>query len=515
MRALPNDFDKWNVTNWSADQLMPYYSMLEDYDDTIPAPNVWSPLPSGKNRGTGGPLKIKIGGESISPIVNDFILSSLAAGFPLASPGFNEAEAEKRLGVGYYEFNIRDGIRDSVAKALLSPEIGTAPSNLIVKTDATVKEVLFETMGGTSSMPKAVGVRYYSSSTQSFQDVHLLSNKAKRHAHLKRKAEVILSAGAILSSQILANSGISKNGKLVDSPEVGSNVQDHPAVAVVYQASQQLSESIRAYFNADNDQSISFENYLDVEEKAHRHSVGNETMSAHSLVYGSAGISVGGFLASPWSKDNIPDIQLTVFPHTMEPHFIHRNRSNDIHSAASPAEDPEKTSVLITAALLSPESRNSINLSNPNSNDPESNEDSSQYFFESYYKFQVPIIEGGDLTELDTKRLAWGVEQVRNIMSQPPLSKHIEMEQYPGVEYKDMDLQYFIQTNALRNSHWSGSTRMGDDKEAVVDPELRVNGVDNLRVVDAGIMPFIPNGNTHGTTCVIALRAVDLIFTKT
>jgi choline dehydrogenase len=56
---------------------------------------------------------------------------------------------------------------------------------------------------------------------------------------------------------------------------------------------------------------------------------------------------------------------------------------------------------------------------------------------------------------------------------------------------------------------------MGDDKEAVVDPELRVNGVDNLRVVDAGIMPFIPNGNTHGTTCVIALRAVDLIFTKT
>ena len=55
---------------------------------------------------------------------------------------------------------------------------------------------------------------------------------------------------------------------------------------------------------------------------------------------------------------------------------------------------------------------------------------------------------------------------------------------------------------------------MGDDQESVVDSKLRVNGVENLRVVDAGIMPYIPNGNTHSTTCVIALRAVDLIFTE-
>ena len=66
----------------------------------------------------------------------------------------------------------------------------------------------------------------------------------------------------------------------------------------------------------------------------------------------------------------------------------------------------------------------------------------------------------------------------------------------------------------MRNSHWSGSTRMGDDQESVVDSKLRVNGVENLRVIDAGIMPYIPNGNTHSTTCVIALRAVDLILNE-
>jgi len=518
VRALPNDFDKWNVTNWSSDELLPYYSMLEDYDATIPTPNVWSSLPSSANRGKGGPLKITIGGVVVSPIANAFISSAVAAGLPLASPGFNDADAAKRLGVGYYEFNIRDGVRDSVAKAMLSPDVGSVPSNLVLKTDATVKEVLFETMARKSSIPKAVGVRYYSSETQSFQDVHLESSKSIGKQH-KREPEVILSAGAILSSQILANSGISKDGKRVNSPEVGENVQDHPVVAVVYQASEHFSRSIVSYFNTDGDQSSSFENYLNVEESAHRPlmNLKNITMSPASLVYGTAGISVGGFLASPWSTDNVPDIQLTVFPHTKEPHFVHRKRSGETSStnSSSNSNTERRISVLVTVALLTPESRNKINLNKPENDIPKRNEESSRTKFESYYKFHVPDIEGGTLTELDTKIIAWGVDQVRNIMSVPPLSDDTIMEQYPGVQYQDTELEQFIQKNAMRNSHWSGSTRMGDDQESVVDAKLRVNGVENLRVVDAGVMPYIPNGNTHSTTCVIALRAVDLIFTET
>ena len=515
MRALPNDFDKWNVTNWSSDELMPYYSMLEEYDATIPTPNFWSSLPSSANRGKGGPLKIKIGGDVVSPIANAFISSALAAGLPLASPGFNDVDVAKRLGVGYYEFNIRNGIRDSVAKALLSPNVGSVPSNLVIKTDATVQEVLFESMAR-SSIPKAVGVRYYSSKTQSFQDVHVNSSRSKDKQH-KREPEVILSAGAILSSQILANSGISKDGKRVNSPEVGENVQDHPVVAVVYQSSGYLLQSIVSYFNTDGDQSLSFEDYLNVEKSAHLPllNLQNKTKSPSSLVFGTAGFSVGGFLASPWSKDGIPDIQLTVFPHTMEPHFVHRKRSDEASTNSNMNVNTERRiSVLVTIALLSPESRNKINLNKPDNNIPERNKDSSRTKFESYYKFHVPDIEGGTLTKLDTKIIAWGVNQVRYIMSVPPLSDDITMEQYPGMQFQDTELEQFIQKNAMRNSHWSGSTRMGDDQESVVDSKLRVNGVENLRVIDAGVMPYIPNGNTHSTTCVIALRAVDLILNE-
>jgi choline dehydrogenase-like flavoprotein len=127
-------------------------------------------------------------------------------------------------------------------------------------------------------------------------------------------------------------------------------------------------------------------------------------------------------------------------------------------------------------------------------------------------EFNLPQIQGGNLTDSDASKLAWGVEQVRNILSQPPLLHTIQFEQYPGYHYQGQDLIQYVKDHAMRNSHWSGSTRMGDDMDSVVDSRLRVRGVDSLRVVDAGVMPFIPNGNTHSTTCVIALRAVDLIF---
>jgi hypothetical protein len=175
-------------------------------------------------------------------------------------------------------------------------------------------------------------------------------------------------------------------------------VQDHPVVAVVYQASEHFSQSIVSYFNTDGDQSLSFEDYLNVEKSAHRPllSLQNKTMSPASLVYGTAGFSVGGFLASPWSKDGIPDIQLTVFPHTMEPHFVHRKRSGQTSSTSSSTNvnTERRISVLVTVALLSPESRNKINLNKPEIDIPKRNEDSSRTKFESYYKFHVPDIEG-------------------------------------------------------------------------------------------------------------------------
>jgi len=146
VRALPSDFEKWNITNWSANVMMPYYNKLESYNDSYKIiPKFWSnnkknyynrvmdetfinqtqfkqQQQQSQQRGKDGPLNTIVAGTGeipIDPVASLFIESSLAAGYPLSSLGFNNDDSN-RVGVGYYEFNIRNGVRDSVASALLS-----------------------------------------------------------------------------------------------------------------------------------------------------------------------------------------------------------------------------------------------------------------------------------------------------------------------------------------------------------------------------------------------------------
>lgn len=178
---------------------------------------------------------------------------------------------------------------------------------------------------------------------------------------------------------------------------------------------------------------------------------------------------------------------------------------------------PKIHSILVTVALLKPEATYKLDLYHPSGKldrPGTKSVETPRTQFEKMFQFHVPDIQGGTLSGRDLQRLAWGVNQVRNIMSVPPLSNNIDTEQMPGAQYQNRMLENFIDRHIMRNSHWAGSTRMGndDDKNSVVDSKLRVRGVKDLRIVDAGIMPFIPNGNTHSTTCALALRGVDLIF---
>ena len=114
------------------------------------------------------------------------------------------------------------------------------------------------------------------------------------------------------------------------------------------------------------------------------------------------------------------------------------------------------------------------------------------------------------LSDMDVRRLQWGIEQLRRVQQTPPLLYHTQEEVVPGV---DTDLEHYIRSHHLPNSHWTGSTKMGhdDDPLAVVDETLKVRNMNGLRIVDAGVMPTIPNGNTHSAVTVVARRAVDLI----
>jgi choline dehydrogenase len=125
-----------------------------------------------------------------------------------------------------------------------------------------------------------------------------------------------------------------------------------------------------------------------------------------------------------------------------------------------------------------------------------------------------PAILGNHLTEPeDVATLVAGVRLARSLAAAEPLASAAGDEIFPGPEVDDDDeaIEADIRRRAELTYHPVGTCRMGSDEEAVVDPQLRVRGVDGLRVADASVMPQIPGGNTHASTVMIGEKASDLI----
>lgn len=300
VRALSSDFDRWNVSNWTAENIMPYFDLMESYDDDF--------MNQTSNRGKNGPLRTVYSGSGklvVDPVANKFIESALAAGLPLAGAGFNNLNERDRVGAGYYEFNIRNGLRESVAAGLLGNEDRgvTIPENLIIMTGATVQKVLFDL--SSSETPRAVGVQYAASgSTGVFQAQLKVSNRDSQRPH-----EIILSAGAILTPQILSNSGIRAGGDIMDLNHVGKNLQDHPVVGIAFEDDDALVRAVKDYLlNA-----TLMDKNLNSTTRTYDFFMHNK--DERLGVLGSPGFSAGAFLVSPWSDDGNPDIQV-IFVYT-------------------------------------------------------------------------------------------------------------------------------------------------------------------------------------------------------
>ncbi|CAM9665025.1 unnamed protein product, partial [Hapterophycus canaliculatus] len=229
----------------------------------------------------------------------------------------------------------------------------------------------------------------------------------------------------------------------------------------------------------------------------------NGEQNAPSL-FSSAGLSAGAFLKSPYeshpaaSNSSAPDIQLTVFPRVTEPHIL---ALADIRP--SPQAPPM---MLVTVAVLDPEGRSAVRL---NEDDPRG----GSPHIERDQREGTPR----PLSELDAKKLAWGVGQVRKIARTSPLVEELRGEVYPGpgvsgapddTAGEDIDLVNWVMAHVYANSHWCGTARMGkaSDPKSVVDEKMKVKGVDNLFVGDASVIPYIPNGNVHATVVLVASR---------
>jgi choline dehydrogenase/4-pyridoxate dehydrogenase len=373
----------------------------------------------------------------------------LTAGEMAGHPMTPDYNGPQQEGFGRTQQTIRDGRRCSAAVAYLRPAM--ARPNLDVEVNTLATRILFEGQ-------RAVGVEYLSGS--------------ERHT-VRAEREVILAGGVINSPQLLMLSGIGDpealraQGIQVNAPlpGVGRNLQDHVSVTVAY--ARKEPGPLHAKMRADR---IALE-------------LGRAYLRGEGIAADWPG-GVMAFLKSTPGRD-LPDIQLLFSAAPMT-----------AHSYFPPFVPPYADSFGCRAVLLRPESRGRIELASP---DP-----------------QVPVrIHQNFLaTKKDWATLRAGVRLVREIGKQAPLASFTTGEIAPGPNCRsDAEIDAHIRATAITVHHPLGTCKMAraSDPDAVVDPELKVLGVDGLRVVDASVMPDLIGGNINAAVIMIAEKGADLI----
>jgi choline dehydrogenase/4-pyridoxate dehydrogenase len=373
----------------------------------------------------------------------------LAAGDGAGHPVTEDYNGAQQEGFGRSQQTIRDGRRCSAAVAYLRPAL--ARPNLQVETNALATKILFEGH-------RAIGVEY-------------LSGNERRTA--QAEGEVILAGGVINSPQLLMLSGIGDPQVLrvhgisvnVPLPGVGQNLQDHVSVTIGY--GRREPGPLHAKMRADR--------------------IALELGRAYLRGEGIAADWPGGVMAFLKSSPEIalPDIQLLfaatpVTAHAYFPPFVR----------------PYADGFGCRAVLLHPQSRGRVELTSP---DP---------------RVPVRIHQNFLATEKDWATLRAGVRLVREIGSQTPLASFTTGEISPGPDCRsDAAIDAHIRATAITVHHPLGTCKMAraSDAAAVVDPELKVLGIDGLRVVDASVMPDLIGGNINAAVIMIAEKAADLI----
>jgi choline dehydrogenase len=382
--------------------------------------------------------------------VSDDVIEACVEAGIPRNPDVNGAEQE---GVGYYQLTVKNGQRCSAAVAYLHPVMNRP--NLRVETNALTTQVLFE--GN-----RAVGIEY-------------IQNGETRTA--KASAEVILSGGAINSPQLLQLSGIGPADLLrekgiaviADLPGVGENLQDHYVMTNTYRlkagtvsvneltkGARFLGETLKYIFQRKGLLSLS---------------------AAHIAVF-----------CKSRPELSSPDIQFHILPATMDTQKLMEQQVMELEG---------QPGLTIAPCQVRPESRGTIRIKSSNPGE--------------YPAIQPNYLSDPIDQQVAVASLRWG----RKIAAQPALAKWIENELLPGPGFdSDEALLGFARMAGSTIYHPVGTCQMGSGPAAVVDPQLRVHGVQGLRVVDASIMPRLVSGNTNAPTIMIAEKAADMILGK-
>jgi choline dehydrogenase len=470
MRGQARDYDGWaRITgdaHWSWQNSLPYFKLHEDHykgaDALHGARGAPSELlPDGNTTYRKTLRHNQAGGEWRVEkqrlrwdVLDAFAQAATQAGIP-ATDDFNRGD---NAGVGYFEVNQKSGWRWNTAKAFLRPTCYARP-NFELWTSAQVVKLLVEKNPATEAdRPlRCTGVQVWNG-----------HEMVTAHA----RAEVILSAGAIGSAQILQLSGLGP-AKLLqakgievlhDIPGVGENLQDHLQIRAVFKVKNAVTLNTRA--NSLWGKAL----------------IGLEYAFKRSGPMSMAPSQLGAFTKSDPSQP-YANLEYHVQPLSLDAFGQPLHRFN-----------------AFTASVcnLNPTSRGHVRITSPD--------------------FTVaPAIAPNYLsTEQDRKIAADSLRITRTLAAQPALQKYAPEEYKPGVQFQsDAELAKLAGDIATTIFHPVGTTAMGlaSDPMSVVDARLRVRGVAGLRVVDAGVMPLITSGNTNSPTLMIAEKAAEWIAT--
>ena len=283
--------------------------------------------------------------------------------------------------------------------------------------------------------------------------------------------EVILSAGFVGSAQILMLSGVGHAQHLRDHGiqvvadlPVGDNLHDHMFHAMTFHTTSTKNRGTPWYFAKG---------------------VAKEVLWPGSTFLANSVFESVGFVKTSQSVNGVPDLQLHMLPWA----YVSPNQDEPIRHDVDP-----RTAMTILVTLIYPKSRGTLRLA---SADPTA----------------APLIDPNYLADAaDLDLLLEGSEMARSIMADPAFNGHCKEEIHPGVELKGSDLRQAILNRATSVYHGVGTCRMGVDELSVVGPDLKVRGVEGLRVADASIMPSITGGNTNAPAIMIGEMASGIIL---
>ncbi|WP_370626653.1 GMC family oxidoreductase [Polynucleobacter sp. 31A-FELB] len=446
MRGQTGDYDSWVKATgddaWSWQNALRRYKSFEDYHG-----------PASQWHSKGGEWTVSK--QRLRwPIMDIFREAAVQAGIP-SSDDFNQGD---NFGVGYFDVSQRKGWRLNTSKAFLR-DAAKRP-NLTVITEAIVNKLLIDDVS-----KNCYGVQYIKDS----KTVDVLCSNHNGGS----QGEVILSAGAIGSVQVLERSGVGSAAHLnrlgipviADLPGVGENLQDHLQLRMIYKVNNIKTLNTKA-------------NSL-----LGKLLIGMEYVFKRSGPMSMAPSQLGAFAYSSPDQPSA-NLEYHVQPLSLE------KFGEDLHSFNA-----------ITASVcnLRPTSRGSVHIS---SVDPEA----------------PPVIAPNYLsTDEDRKVAADSLRLTRKIVESPALKPYTPDEYKPGKQYQtDEELIKAAGDIGTTIFHPVGTCKMGrdDDPMAVLDSQLRVRGIHHLRVVDASAMPTITSGNTAAPTMMIAQRAAELLTSE-